>query len=88
MKRIIIDIDIQNILDIIKKRKGRLSALFAKYLIKEDTIREEVERRVVDEIQKGVEMNLKIRLHQEGIKARVNIRQENPPTSHIGQTSQ
>ncbi len=88
MKRIIIDIDIQNILDIVKKRKGRLSALFAKYLIKEDTIREEVERRVVDEIQKGMEMNLKIRLHQEGIKARVNVRQENPSTSRSDQTSQ
>jgi hypothetical protein len=88
MKRIIIDIDIQNVIDIVKKRKGRISAFFAKYVIKEETIREEVERRVVDEIQKGVEMNLKIRLHQEGIKARVNVRQESPTASRAGQTSQ
>ena len=78
MKRITIDIDIQNIIEIVKKRKGRISAFFAKYLIKEETIRDEVERRVVDEIQKNIEMNLKIRLHQEGIRARVNIRQEDP----------
>lgn len=78
MKRIIIDIDIKNIIEIVKKRKGRISAFFAKYLIKEETIRDEVERRVVDEIQKNIEMNLKIRLHQEGIRARVNIRQEDP----------
>ncbi len=78
MKRITIDIDIQNIIEIVKKRKGRIPAFFAKYLIKEETIRDEVERRVVDEIQKNIEMNLKIRLHQEGIRARVNIRQEDP----------
>ncbi len=75
MKRIIIDIDIKNIIEIVKKRKGRISAFFAKYLIKEDTIREEVERRVVDEVQKNIEQTLKIRLHQEGIKAKLDIRQ-------------
>jgi hypothetical protein len=84
MKRIIIDIDIQNIIEIVKKRKGRLSAFFAKYLVKEETIRDEVERRVVDEIQKGLETNLKIRLHQEGIKARVDVRQTDPSTSNNG----
>ncbi len=88
MKRIIVDIDIKNVIDIVRKRKGRISAFFAKHVMNEATIREEVERRVVDEIQKGIEMNLKIRLHQEGIKARVDIRQENPSTSHTGQTSQ
>ncbi|MFO8028452.1 MAG: hypothetical protein R6U28_01200 [Cyclonatronaceae bacterium] len=77
MKRIIIDIDIQNIIEIVKKRKGRLSAFFANYVIREDTIREEVERRVVDEIQKNLEKNLSIRLHQEGIKARLDVRQSN-----------
>lgn len=75
MKRIIIDIEIKNILDIIKKRKGRISAFFARYLIKEDTIREEVERRVVDEIQKSIEQTLTIRLQQEGIRAKVKIQQ-------------
>ncbi len=75
MKRIIIDIDIKNIIEIVKKRKGRISAFFAKYLIKEDTIREEVERRIVDEVHKNIEQTLKIRLHQEGIKAKLDIRQ-------------
>ncbi len=75
MKRIIIDIDIKNIIEIVKRRKGRVSAFLAKYLVKEDTIREEVERRVVDEVEKNIEQTLKIRLHQEGIKAKLDIRQ-------------
>jgi len=78
MKRIVIDIDITNILEIVKNRKGRISAFLAKYLLKEETIHNEVESRVVDEIQKNLEKNLKIRLHQEGIKARVNVQQQNP----------
>lgn len=81
MKRIIIDIDIQNIVEIIKKRKGRLSAFFARYFLKEETIREEVEQRVMDEIRKSLESNLKIRLHQEGIRARLDVRQCDPSTS-------
>ncbi len=75
MKRIIIDIDIKNIIEIVKKRKGRISAFFVKYVLKEETVREEVERRVVDEVQKNLEQNLKIRLDQEGVKAELNIRQ-------------
>ncbi len=75
MKRIIIDIDIQNIIEIVKKRKGRLSAFFAKFLVGEEAIRGEVERRVIDEISKNIEKNLKIRLHQEGIKARLEVYQ-------------
>ncbi len=75
MKRIIIDIDIKNIIEIVKKRKGRVSAFLAKYLVKEETIREEVERRVVNEVHKNIEQTLKIRLHQEGIKAKLDIRQ-------------
>ena len=80
MKRIIIDIEIDNILEIIKKRKGRISAFFAKYLIKEATVRDEVERRIVDEIQKNIEQNLKIRLHQEGVRAKIKIHQAHDRT--------
>ncbi len=78
MKRIIIDIDIKNIIEIVKKRKGRLSAFFAKYILHEEIIRDEVERRVVDEVRNNLEKNLKIRLHQEGIKADLNIYHHKP----------
>lgn len=76
MKQIIIDIDIQNIIEIVKKRKGRFSAFLAKYLLSEEMIHDEVESRVVREIRDNLEKNLKIRLHQEGIKARLNIREK------------
>ena len=75
MKRIIIDIDIQNIIEIIKKRKGRISAFLAKYLVSEENVRDEVERKVVDEVERNIEKTLKIKLSQEGIKARLNVRQ-------------
>ncbi len=78
MKRIIIDIDIQNIIEIVKKRKGRVSAFLAKFFLNEENIHDQVESKVVDEIQKNLEKNLRIRLHQEGIKARMKIHQKNP----------
>ncbi|MBP3192606.1 hypothetical protein [Natronogracilivirga saccharolytica] len=80
MKRIIIDIDIQNILEIIKKRKGRISAFLARYLVREENVREEVERRVVDEVERNIKKTLKIKLNQEGIKARLNVRQADENT--------
>lgn len=78
MKRLVIDIDIKNILEIVKKRKGRISAFVAKYFLREEMIHDEVESRVVKEIQKNLEQNLKIRMHQEGIKADLDIRLEDP----------
>ncbi|MDG5767742.1 hypothetical protein QA596_09715 [Balneolales bacterium ANBcel1] len=78
MKRIIIDIEIKNVIEIVKKRKGRMAAFLAKYFVREEAIHDEVEARVVGEIQKTLEKNIGIRLHEEGIKARVTIRKENP----------
>ncbi|MDI6400651.1 hypothetical protein QLX67_01500 [Balneolaceae bacterium ANBcel3] len=77
MRRIIIDIEIQNTIEIIRKQKGRFTAFMARLFVKEETLRKEVEDRILDEIQKTIAKNLEIRLHQEGIKANLKIRKEN-----------
>jgi hypothetical protein len=73
MHQLIIDIEIKNIFEIVKKRKGRISAFIAKYFVREEFVRKEVEQRILQEIKKGLESNLLIKLQQEGIRADVVV---------------
>lgn len=96
MKRIIIDIKVQNIIEIIRKRRGRIAGFLSKYFLSQERLKEEVESRIVDEIQETVDKTLKIRLFQEGIQARISVKQVDatgppdvsPPPLHNDQTSQ
>lgn len=78
MQRITIDIDVQNIHEIIRKRRGRFTSFISRYFVKEEKLRKEVEVRVVDEIQQALENLLPARLKQEGIQAHVSITRWEP----------
>lgn len=78
MQRITIDIDVQNIHEIVRKRSGRFTSFVSRYFMKEEKLRKEVEKRVADEIQQALEKLLPARLQQEGIQAHLSIRQWKP----------
>lgn len=73
MARVLIEIDVLNAREVIKKKKGRIAQWLASLVYKEDILKKKVEEEICKEIVKALSENLDKEFSKEGVSARLSI---------------
>lgn len=73
MAKVLIEIDVINTHDIIKKKKGKFTHWFASLIYKEADLKKKVEEEICKEVVQSLKQNLDKGFQEEGITAKLRI---------------
>lgn len=73
MAKVLIEIDVLNTHDIIKKKKGRFAHWFASVIYKEADLKKKVEEKICKEVIQSLKENLDKGFQEEGVVAKLRI---------------
>lgn len=76
MKTIEIQIDVKNAHQVIKKKKGSLVAFAAGFFSDANQLKNEVEKRMVAQMVKDLDLQIRKKLIEEGVEADLVVREK------------